>query len=103
MSECVLKTLACQGLRVGPSKGISERAKGAEKVSCGETLVQKGVLGESAFSLPPKVFRCFKGNPLGGQRRSGLTKTPFWTTVSLHRRLLRSVGAPPVSQIGPLS
>ena len=27
--------------------------KGAEKVSCGETVVQKGVFGESVSSLPP--------------------------------------------------
>ena len=29
------------------------RAKGAEKASCGETVVQKGVFGESVSSLPP--------------------------------------------------
>ena len=28
-------------------------AKGAEKASCGETAVQKGVFGESVSSLPP--------------------------------------------------
>ena len=28
-------------------------AKGAEKASCGETFVQKGVFGESVSSLPP--------------------------------------------------
>ena len=32
---------------------FSERAKGAEKASCGETVVQTGVLGESVSSLPP--------------------------------------------------
>ena len=31
---------------------VSERAKGAEKASCGETVVQKGVFGESVSSLP---------------------------------------------------
>ena len=31
----------------------SERTKGAEKASCGETVVQKGVFGESVSSLPP--------------------------------------------------
>ena len=30
----------------------SERAKGAAKASCGETVVQKGVFGESVSSLP---------------------------------------------------
>ena len=32
---------------------VSERAKGAEKASCGETLVQKGVFGESISAQPP--------------------------------------------------
>ena len=32
---------------------ISGRAKGAAKASCGETVVQKGVFGESVSSLPP--------------------------------------------------
>ena len=32
---------------------FSERAKGAEKASCGETVVQKGGFGESVSSLPP--------------------------------------------------
>ena len=27
VSECVLKTLACRGLRVGPSKGKSQKAE----------------------------------------------------------------------------
>ena len=31
----------------------SERAKGAAKASCGETVVQKDVFGESVSSLPP--------------------------------------------------
>ena len=35
---------------------ISERAKGAAKASCGETVVQKGVFGESVSSLPPLRF-----------------------------------------------
>ena len=34
------------------TKYISERAKGVEKASCGETVVQKGVFGESVSSLP---------------------------------------------------
>ena len=32
---------------------VSECAKGAAKASCGETVVQKGVFGESVSSLPP--------------------------------------------------
>ena len=35
----------------GPT--FSERAKGAEKESCGETVSQKGAFGESVSSLPP--------------------------------------------------
>ena len=30
----------------------SERAKGAEKASCGETIVQKGAFRQSVSSLP---------------------------------------------------
>ena len=33
--------------------GISGRAKGAARGSCGETVVQKGVFGESVSSLLP--------------------------------------------------
>ena len=76
---CVLKTLACQGHAGGFFKHLSidsvsvcfenervvkmpstffrlaksGRAKGAAKGSCGETVVQKGVFGESVSSLPP--------------------------------------------------
>ena len=35
-----------------PCQISSERAKGAEKASCGETVVQKCVFGESVSSLP---------------------------------------------------
>ena len=35
----------------------SERAKGAAKGSCGETVVQKGVFGESVSGRSLKVFR----------------------------------------------
>ena len=37
------------------NRQASERAKGAEKASCGETVVQKGVFGESVSSLALKV------------------------------------------------
>ena len=37
----------------GGEKHISGRAKGAAKGSCGETVVQKGVFGESVSSLLP--------------------------------------------------
>ena len=38
---------------------LSERAKGAEKASRGETVVQKGVFGESVSSLNLKGFHAF--------------------------------------------
>ena len=54
----------------------SERAKGAAKASCGETVVQKGVFGESVSSLPPfKVCSLFKHmKTLRGQRGNELSK-----------------------------
>ena len=33
---------------------LSERDKGAARASCGETVVQKGVFGESVSSLPKR-------------------------------------------------
>ena len=38
-------------------------AEEAEKASGGETVVQKGVSGESVSSLPIKVFSRFKSKP----------------------------------------
>ena len=39
-------------------------AKGAEKASCGETVAQTCVFGESVSSLLPyEVFKCFKSKP----------------------------------------
>ena len=64
------------------------RAKGAAKASCGETVVQKGVFGESVSSLPPQGFQDLSGvlraNLKGAEKKRTLPKTPFWTTVSLH-------------------
>ena len=34
---------------------MSERAKGAEKGSCGEAVVQTGVFGESVFFSAPSI------------------------------------------------
>ena len=36
--------------------GGSERTKGAEKASCKETVVQKGIFGESVFFFVPLRF-----------------------------------------------
>ena len=44
---------ASEALRGAPANHIWGRAKGAAKASCGETVVQKGVFGESVSSLPP--------------------------------------------------
>ena len=44
MSECVLKMLACRGLRVGPSKSQRQDLSGSEKGSFG-----KGVFSEKSI------------------------------------------------------
>ena len=63
----------------------SERAKGAAKASCGETVVQKGVSGESVSSLPPLRFALKTHENLkGGREETDSPKTPFWATVSPH-------------------
>ena len=55
-------------------------AKEAEKASCGETVVQKGV----HFFSAPLRFALKQLKSLRGQRGNGLPKTPFWMTVSPH-------------------
>ena len=73
------------------------RAKGAAKASCAETVVQKGVFGESVFYSAPLRFsglrRCFKGQTLRGQRRNGLSKNTLLDNRFCARRLRRSFGA----------
>ena len=59
-------------------------ARRAEKASCGETVVQKGVLESPLLLFPLKVFRCFQGKPYWGREETDSPKTPFWTTVSPH-------------------
>ena len=59
----------------------SERAKGAEKASCGETVVQIGVFGESVFSSAPLRFALKTPENL---RIHGDTIFALWTIVSLH-------------------
>ena len=77
---------------------LSERAKGAEKASCGKTVVQKGVFGESVSSLPSKGFQVFEEQTLRGQRRNGLSTNTLLDNRFSARRLLRSFGAPPSSE-----
>ena len=43
---------------ISPLKNLG-CAKGAEKASCGEQVVQKGVLESPFLPCPLKVFRCF--------------------------------------------
>ena len=43
----------CGSFHTPPTFQKSGRAKGAAKGSCGETVVQKGVFGESVSSLLP--------------------------------------------------
>ena len=67
---------------------MSGRAKGAAKGSCGETVVQKGVFGESVSSLPPYGFllKYLKGpeNLTRAEKKRTLQKHPFGQTVSPH-------------------
>ena len=56
-------------------------AKGAAKASCGETVVQKGVFGESVSSLPPQglLLKHLKDpeNLKGAEKKRTLPKHPF--------------------------
>ena len=65
-------------VRAGHKSG---RAKGAAKGSCGETVVQKGVFGESVSSLPPYglLLKQLKGpeNLKGAEKKRTLQKHPF--------------------------
>ena len=60
---------------------IGGRAKRAAKASCGETVVQKGVFGESVSSLPPEGFQDISGdleaNLKGPEKKRTLQKHPF--------------------------
>ena len=57
------------------------RAKGAAKASCGETVVQKDVFGESVSSLPPSGFQDISGalraSLQGAEKKRTLQKHPF--------------------------
>ena len=57
----------------------SERAKGAEKASCGETVIQKGVFGESVSSLSQDRCPCriFLLLPLPALKFSELIRQRF--------------------------
>ena len=63
--------------------------KEAETASCGETVSQKGVLGESVSSLPPLSFSgASRANLMAAEKKRTLQKkTPFSTTVSPHDAL----------------
>ena len=64
-------SLGCEGPSAFPRIGFESlisrlswgHAKGAAKAFCGETVVQKGVFGESVSSLPPQGFMCFTSKP----------------------------------------
>ena len=90
----------------------SERAKGAEKASCGETVDHKGVLiwRVRFFTAPLWFSGVLRARLLGegGQRRLTLQKTPFWTTVSLHDASSAPLAHPPEKsevfpKVGPVS
>ena len=80
---------------------LSERAKGAENASCGETVVQKGVLGESVSSLPLLRFALTTPENLKGSENfseeTDSPKTPFWTTVSPHDAFYAPLAHPRLS------
>ena len=60
-----------------------ERAKGAEKASCGETVVQKGLFGQSVFSLPlyglllKHHMKSKAWKPQGAEKKRTLQKRSF--------------------------
>ena len=60
---------------------LSERAKGAAKAPCGETVIQKGVFGESVSSLPAEglPLKHLKGpeNLKEAEKKRTLQKHPF--------------------------
>ena len=68
----------------------SARAKRAEKASCGETVVQKGIFGESVSSLPPSGLLLKHLKALRGQRRNGLSKNTLLDDCFSAPRLLCS-------------
>ena len=72
-----------------PLKGIAlwwGCAKGAEKASCRETVVQNAKMDSNSFSINSKVCKCFKSksNLKGSEKKTDSPKTPFWRTVSPH-------------------
>ena len=60
---------------------LRARAKGAEKASCGETVIQEGVFGESVSFLPPEglLLNHLKGpeNLKVAEKKRTLQKRPF--------------------------
>ena len=49
------------------------------------------------FSAPSRFsgpFKCLKSKHERGQKRNGLSKTPFWTTVSLHNPFAAPLARP---------
>ena len=42
-----------------------------------------------------------RANLKGAEKKTDSPKAPFWTTVSVHKRLLRSFGAPASKNVGP--
>ena len=94
LTSLQLTKIIARGLRDLVSQR-SERAKGAAKASCGETVVQKGVCGESVSSLPPLMFALKTHENLkGAERKRTLQKHPLDNHL-FARRLRRSFGAPP--------
>ena len=77
-----LRHVAVAAYDNGQGGTLPERAKRAEKASCGETVVQKGVFGESVSSLPPSGFYDLSGilrakTLRGEEKKRALQKHPF--------------------------
>ena len=63
---------------------VSERAKGAEKAQCRETVVPTGVFGESVFFSAPLRFALKTSESLRTIGENRLSIFAFWMTVSPH-------------------
>ena len=72
-----------------------ECVKGAEKASCGETVVQKGVFGESVSCLPPCSLLSKRPKNLRINGKMLLSILAFWMTVSPHDAFSAPSAHPP--------
>ena len=74
---------------------FSERAKGAEKASCGEADVQTGVFWRVRFFSAPVRFALKTPENLKWEAKKRTLQNTLLDDRFSARRLLRSFGAPP--------